>query len=1845
MANTTIKITQLPSIGNGLSASTILPVVNTTGTATTDKVSVGNVANYILTEAGNTLEPAYLSTIAYSVANAAQPNITSVGTLSVNTLKISGGTNGYILQTDGAGNLTWVAGTGSGNGEVGGANGQIQFNNAGNFGGDADLTWDAGNNKLITANLSASGNANVGNLNATNVNVTGNVRPNAIYTDHYYYANGYVFGGGGGNGVPGGVTTQVQFNDSGAFAGNTGFTFNKTSGLLSATLFAGGGNGLANIQGANVTGFVPNANVANTAFAVAGANVTGAVSYAGTANSVAVANVVGIGNIATIALSGSSSNVLYGNGVFAPIASTYGNSNVANYLPTYTGNLSGNSLTVQQDVSGNGALRLQGIANGNSTINIGGEADIDLSANVGNINLYTSNNQPWIFDQDGNLTLPGNTFAVNYANGTPVPLGGSGNTGNVTFDNVTVQGVSGFGLQLSPSPDDTANSKYLQVRAGDVDSHIHFDTGDNAIYDQYFGDDNKYLKLEAGTSGNIIIGTDNNGKNWTFGDNGNLSVPGSITSILSGGFPFGASITNVTTGNPTVVVTIDGAVFPDPVTGRVIITGVQGATEANGTRYYQAVNEDQFQLFNDAACTIPTSGIGWGTYTTGGFAYSPEYNDLELKGDNVKIRTGDSIFQFTPTGDIQMPGGAYASGGYGRLLTNNGYTTLLSYGTDAEHGGPELDWSDATDPANVFGNSNVLRNTLYLNDGGLYVGLNQNYSANAVNAFLRFNQYGALIIPEGSANTVSKGQILSNNENGFINLDVQFGVDPGLEGGVRLGTGASKPVDVRAGTNEWRFDSDGSLTVPGVIKSIGSYTYRGFYAVLNQISGDDPSINQIVLSRSSSISGSNPTTDTDDDNFIVTGINGSNITAIINLYGQSTSVPLDTESIFSFIRNYIDVVLYNGNTQRTSISDIRIAFEVNESALLGTENFAPGTIVDNMNFNSIQAIVPASDGTTTGTGTGAVFLFDVDEPIGVIDYNTVSWNYSRAVVPGTGYTIGEQITLPGTTLGGAAPADNMTITVDGIDGSGGITSFSTTGTMSQSSYAQCIVKHYIYDGASDIYDQGNFLGTDISRCVFTAYTDSNANLVVTSIDSGALYPWMTFYEPTNQTYPMVVWQTAGSTEGGTGTYVTGGYDTIGTNLPSRTYTAYGMYYGVGETVTGTNENWGGGTYGSMVGNEGNGIFSMVCLDGTASTVSYAGNTGSDSDGTKAAISQFAIGAEAQPLNLVSNNNTWAFGTNGNLVVPGNINAASTGSFSINDVISAITTGSANVYVTLPNTVFPGPVTGKVAISGVVGAVEANQTWWFQASDSNEIQLFTDSALTTPANGTTWLTYLGGGTAASVTYDNLVIGAGVLTLGNPNRQWTIYEDGNLVATHNTASIIGSNGLAVEVAPGNSLTNVINVPVDQTFTTAWASATYSNNSGTGRIDIVDAYGTLRRFVQLYFQNANSGTALVTINDSANSLSYNGFEYIGNTFTIYVAQSPGVTPITVTTMRLDAVMRNVMELNDDNNQLNIESYSGWSVNITSGYQGDVNINAGDDIFINAGNKTTSDSTGGQLGFNGGNGGDADTQDPGGHGGGIDMVAGDGGVASNSYGAGNGGYTFVSGGNGGGANATGSHNAGIGGSLVLYAGNAGGNDGNISLGQEGGNVEIQAGSASGGLDGGYVSITAGQGGIGYGSGNIRLTTQNDGHDTNYNLVLDNTGNLTLPTIITGEGTDEQAIVRSQRKIIPALHYSAAINGSTPTVVYTASSSNISSLKMTISMTHGGLGQEMFDISAISAGANVLYSVSNRLNGTGQPDTTVSVDYAGGGPVYLAVTLTVNSGATTSWVTYDSTEFGYQVD
>lgn len=90
---------------------------------------------------------------------------------NVTNLEIYGGNNGQFLQTDGTGNLTWVTGTGSGNGTTGGSNTQIQYNDAGLFGGSLGFTFNKTSNLFSTpGNINVTGTV-VGNVQGPIVNL------------------------------------------------------------------------------------------------------------------------------------------------------------------------------------------------------------------------------------------------------------------------------------------------------------------------------------------------------------------------------------------------------------------------------------------------------------------------------------------------------------------------------------------------------------------------------------------------------------------------------------------------------------------------------------------------------------------------------------------------------------------------------------------------------------------------------------------------------------------------------------------------------------------------------------------------------------------------------------------------------------------------------------------------------------------------------------------------------------------------------------------------------------------------------------------------------------------------------------------------------------------------------------------------------------------------------------------------------------------------------------------------------------------------------------------------------------------------------------------------------------------------------------------------------------------------------------------------------------------------------------------------------------------------------------------------------------------------------------------
>ena len=109
--------------------------------------------------------------VGVDVANAVLGNLSTV-TIAVANLHVLGGTNGDYLQTDGAGNLSWAAGGGSGNGEVGGANTQVQFNDGGNFGGQAGFTFAKTSNTLSAANIATSSVRNLAGFALENADVS-----------------------------------------------------------------------------------------------------------------------------------------------------------------------------------------------------------------------------------------------------------------------------------------------------------------------------------------------------------------------------------------------------------------------------------------------------------------------------------------------------------------------------------------------------------------------------------------------------------------------------------------------------------------------------------------------------------------------------------------------------------------------------------------------------------------------------------------------------------------------------------------------------------------------------------------------------------------------------------------------------------------------------------------------------------------------------------------------------------------------------------------------------------------------------------------------------------------------------------------------------------------------------------------------------------------------------------------------------------------------------------------------------------------------------------------------------------------------------------------------------------------------------------------------------------------------------------------------------------------------------------------------------------------------------------------------------------------------------------------
>ena len=231
------------AVSGGITSSSFVTAASfsTAGTVTAANIAVSARANITGTLNG-------LGNVNFS----SSPNVT-LGQPS--NIHISGGLPGYLLSTDGAGNLSWIENDANA-GQPAGISSAVQFNDGGEFGGVANFTFNQFSNTLTVDNTNfvksvVSSNLTVNSSGRLNVlgNFSANSSPNVALG---FVGNIRIFGGtngqvlttdglgnlawqtstSNGNGVPGGSNTQVQYNDGGNFGGSPFFTFNSATTTL-----------------------------------------------------------------------------------------------------------------------------------------------------------------------------------------------------------------------------------------------------------------------------------------------------------------------------------------------------------------------------------------------------------------------------------------------------------------------------------------------------------------------------------------------------------------------------------------------------------------------------------------------------------------------------------------------------------------------------------------------------------------------------------------------------------------------------------------------------------------------------------------------------------------------------------------------------------------------------------------------------------------------------------------------------------------------------------------------------------------------------------------------------------------------------------------------------------------------------------------------------------------------------------------------------------------------------------------------------------------------------------------------------------------------------------------------------------------------------------------------------------------------------------------------------------------------------------------------------------------------------------------------------------------------------
>ena len=577
--------------------------IDTTGNYTVNGMTVSANTNIANLEANGTV------------------NFTSASNVSlgaVGNIKITGGTANYVLQTDGAGNLSWAAQTGGG-----GSTSSISN-------GNSNVSIPTANGNV---NISSAGNANVVVVTGEGISLTGNIVPTSTNTyslgsPTYNFKDVYI--GPGSLYVNGQKVLEQDSN-----------TIVVTASINQNLRLETTGTGAIEFLPAN-TSMVA---VKGTLQIDAGKSITSS-----DGDKIRFSDTIAVDSITTA--SANTELVITGNGS--------GNVKIDDdliitgnlTLQGSTGNLSVGNLIVQDNIIDISA-ETTGTPTANAGLRVvrGDEAATQLR--------WTESLTSWQFTNDGTnyLSLVGKDSAGNTSLGNSAIANyfvgnfyGTANTaGTVTTNaqpNITSVGLLSA-LSVGPNSSITLTGSSGFVKANSIQGT----DGVNALYPGYNGDTGA-----VGVTSNLTVGV---------GTSGNITANGNVTASYFIGN--GSSLTNITGGNVTGQVAnalVAGTVYTAAQPNITSIGTLTGLT-SNGTVNFTNASNVSLGAVSNVKVTGGTSGqylqtdgagnLSWATVSSGSTSNinnGTSNVSIATSGGNVttSVNGNANIFVVTGTG-------------------------------------------------------------------------------------------------------------------------------------------------------------------------------------------------------------------------------------------------------------------------------------------------------------------------------------------------------------------------------------------------------------------------------------------------------------------------------------------------------------------------------------------------------------------------------------------------------------------------------------------------------------------------------------------------------------------------------------------------------------------------------------------------------------------------------------------------------------------------------------------------------------------------------------------------------------------------------------------------------------------------------------------------------------------------------------------------------------------------------------------------------------------------------------------------------------------------------------------